>query len=500
MNKELKIIIEQVSLEKGLDKEKVLGAIQSALESIYRKKHKHLYNVRVEINPETGEHQCYKRVLIVDEDEFVNEEGENQIDVFQHIYLKDVGPEHQDLKVGDYIETELEHFKFSRIFAQQARQVIMQKLREEEKLKVVETYQNREGTIIQAEVTRTEKDKVYLDVGDNVEMVIYRSHLIPVERLRIKERIRVYLKEVKLDFRGPCLIGSRTDPELLSKLFEIEVPEINQGLVSIVAAARDPGVRAKLAVRSNEPKLEPVGACVGMRGQRVQSVSNELSGERVDIILYDENPAQYVINAMAPTEAKNIVIDEEKNTVLMSVATEKLPQAIGRNGQNVKLASQLTGWTIKVVDEKEQKEKEALEDERLIEIFKTDLQVSDEVAKILVEGDVHSIEDIAFKEDYLNGIDDLDDDLKKELISRANDFLLKKALEADVLTGDSLVQELNKIDADKLELLNRNGIHSITDLADLAIDELLDMCTSYNRERASSLIMEARKIAYQIEQ
>lgn len=496
-SKELKLVIEQISLEKDLEKSKVVAVVQSALEAVYRKIHRHLYDIRIDLDTDSADYTCYRRWQVIDDCE---EELEDDL---QQVFLKDLSEENKDLEVGDFVEEELEKVEFGRILAQQARQVIMQKFREEEKLKIVEMYKDRVGTVIQGEISRLEREKVHVDLGNNVELVILKFDLIPIEKLRVKDRIRVYLKEVKIDFRGPCLIGSRTSPDFLTKLFEIEVPEINQGLISVVGTARDPGIRAKLAVRSNEAKLEPVGACVGMRGQRVQSVSNELAGERVDIILWNENPAQFVINAMAPADVKNILIDEDNNTMILSVASDKLAQAIGKNGQNVKLASELTGWKITVMDEHEHEQQVANENKRLIELFNTTLQVSDEVAGILVEEGYSSVEDVAFvSEESFNAITDLDDTLKSEILKRANDYLLKNALtteeEEENISGDSDLNQLEGIDDNTLDTLEKNGVKVIIDLADLSTDEFLDICTTHNREQASLLIMQARKFAYKI--
>ncbi|MDI9346977.1 MAG: transcription termination factor NusA [Methylacidiphilales bacterium] len=494
MSKELQLIIEQVSDEKGLSKEQVIKVLENALEMIYRRQTNHDQLIRVAINPKNGTYQGFRRWLVISS-ELQVEDPHTQISIDQ----LDINEKH--LLVGDYRELALPQIEFGRIAVQQAKQAMMQKIREEEKLQIVSQFKNKVGTIVSGEVSRMEREKIFIELGNGVELVLLKQQLIPTERIRLKDRIRVYLKDVRSDFRGPCLLGSRTDPQFLVKLFEIEVPEIGQGLITIMGAARDPGSRAKLSVRSHDAKLEPIGACVGMRGQRVQAVSNELGGERVDIILWDSNPAQYVINAMSPVDIKNIYIDEDTHTMNLVVASEKLSQAIGKGGQNVKLASELTGWSLNVLDETQYQEQTLHDHEASIQLFKQELHVDDEVARILVEEGYIGIEELAFSTlEDLKKIPDLHEPLITELYQRANDALVKKALEVKenksvAINLDSSIHDLKILNHDLINLLIQNNITIIGHLSDLSTDELLDICPQLQRVEAERFIMEARKIS-----
>jgi N utilization substance protein A len=402
-----------------------------------------------------------------------------------------------DVQVGDIIEEEIESVDFGRIAAQTAKQVIIHKVREAERRKIVEAYQGRVGELITGIVKRIEKGSVYLDLGGHVEAYIAREDMIPREPIRIGDRIRGYLKDVRSEPRGPQLFVSRTAPELLMALFRLEVPEVGEGLIEVLGAARDPGSRAKVAVKSNDPRLDPVGACVGMRGSRVQSVTNELAGERIDIILWNPSEAQFVINAMSPAEIQSIVIDEDKHSMDLAVNSDNLSQAIGRGGQNVRLATQLTGWELNVIDASKAEENSEAEADAIIKLFVEQLDVDEEIASILVEVGFNTVEEIAYVPvSEMLEIEGFDEDLVHELRSRAKDALLIKAIASeekietaepaqDLLDMEGMTKEL------AYEMASR-GIITMDDLAEQAVDDLLDF-SGMNEERAAKLIMKARE-------
>jgi N utilization substance protein A len=346
-------------------------------------------------------------------------------------------------------------------------------------------------------VKRVERGNVYLDLGENVEAFIPREDMIPKEAVRTGDRIRGYLKEVRAETRGPQLFVSRTAPEFLVELFKLEVPEVDQGLLNILGGARDAGSRAKISVQSLDSRLDPVGACVGMRGSRVQSVSNELAGERVDIILWDENPAQFVINAMSPAEVTSIVVDEDTHTMNIAVEEDKLAMAIGRGGQNVRLASELTGWELNVMTEKEAEERSDEENQRLLAEFKQKLDVDDEVAGILVAEGFSTIEEVAYvPEAELDSIEEFDADIVNELRNRARDYLLTQAIMQEEVFEDRQPAEdllqMEGMDDDTAMRLAEKGICTMEDLAEQSVDELM-VVDGMDEERASALIMKARE-------
>ena len=346
-NKEILLVAEVFSNEREIDKEIVFQAIESALEAATLKRHANPIKARVAIDRKTGDYVTYRQWEVVD----VNPTCPGDVEFpTTQVLLEVARLDNADIQIGDLVEEEIESVDFGRIAAQTAKQVIIHKVREAERSKIVEAYKSRVGELITGIVKRIEKGSVYLDLGGHVEAFIAKEDLIPREAIRIGDRIRGYLKDVRSEVRGPQLFVSRTAPELLIALFRLEVPEVGEGLISVIGAARDPGSRAKLAVKSNDPRLDPVGACVGMRGSRVQSVTNELAGERVDIILWNPSEAQFVINAMSPAEIESIVVDEDKHIMDLAVNSDNLSQAIGRGGQNVRLASQLTGWELNVID------------------------------------------------------------------------------------------------------------------------------------------------------
>jgi N utilization substance protein A len=391
----------------------------------------------------------------------------------------------------------MESVAFGRIAAQTAKQVIVQKVREAERSQVVDEYQARVGTLVSGLVKRVDRNGVFVDLGANAEAFIPRDQMIPREPIRAQDRVKAYLKEVRSEQRGPQLFLTRTAPEFLIELFKLEVPEVGQGLIQILGAARDAGVRAKISVKSSDPRIDPVGACVGMRGSRVQAVSNEIAGERVDIIPFDDNPAQFVINAMAPAEVVSIVVDEDSHSMDIAVTEEKLSQAIGRGGQNIRLASQLTGWDLNVMTEQAAEKKSESESAQLVQVFKEQLDVDEEVAAILVQAGFSSVEEVAYvPAAELASIEEFDEDIVKELRNRARDVLLTQAIATEEQTGEGEPAEdllqVEGMDDELAAVLASRGIVTREDLAEQAINDLTEI-EGIDAARAGLLIMAARK-------
>ncbi|UCE75729.1 MAG: transcription termination/antitermination protein NusA [Gammaproteobacteria bacterium] len=496
MSKEILLVVDVVSNEKGVDREVIFGAIEAALASATKKRHLEDIDARVAIDRNTGEYQTFRRWEVVEEHADEDDEEGGYRFPSRQILLEEARKQNPDIQVGDFIEEPVESVDFGRIGAQTAKQVIVQKVREAERAQVVDEYQDRVGELVTGIVKRVERGNVYLDLGGNAEAIIYREEMIPREAVRAGDRLRGYLREVRSEPRGPQLFVSRVAPEFLVELFKLEVPEVGQGLIDIVGAARDPGLRAKIAVRTNDPRIDPVGACVGMRGSRVQTVSTELAGERVDIILADDNPAQFVINAMSPAEVVSIVVDEDSHSMDVAVTTEQLSQAIGRGGQNVRLASQLTGWELNVMDEQQAAEKSEEEAQNLQQLFMDDLDVDEEVAAILVQEGFSTVEEIAYvPNSELLQIEEFDEDMVEELRGRARDVLLTRAIvKEETLGGAQPAQDLLEMDGMDNDLaykLAAQGIVTMEDLAEQAIDELLDI-EGMDEKRAGELIMTAR--------
>ena len=490
MSKEILYVVDAVSNEKSVDKEIIFGAIEAALASATRKKHGKDIEVRVDIDRETGDYDTYRRWQVIDDTE---EPMENPL---AQITLAAAQIDEPDIQPGDFVEEQIESVAFGRIAAQTAKQVIVQKVREAERARVVEAYQDRVGELVMGVVKRVERGNVHLDLGDNVEAFIPREDMIPREAVRPGDRLRGYLREVRAETRGPQLFVSRTAPEFLVELFKLEVPEVDQGLIEIIGGARDAGSRAKISVNSLDPKLDPIGACVGMRGSRVQSVSNELAGERVDIILWDENPAQFVINAMSPAEVTSIVVDEEANSMNIAVDEDKLAMAIGRGGQNIRLASELTGWELNVMTEKEAEERTEAENTQYLEVFMEALDVDAEVATILATEGFTSIEEVAYvAEAELLAIEEFDEDIIAELRNRARDYLLTQAImKEEVIEEHQPAEDLLTMEGMDQTLANAlaaKGICTMEDLAEQAVDDIMDI-DEMDEERASAIIMTAR--------
>ena len=490
MNKEILLVVDAVSNEKGVDQSIIFEAIEIALATATKKRYDNDVDIRVSVDHDTGDYETFRRWEVVEDDAV--EQPERQITLSAAQF------DEPELQLGDFVEEQIESITFGRIAAQTAKQVIVQKVREAERAQVVEVYQDRIGELVMGVVKRVERGSVYLDLGNNADAIIPREEMIPREAVRPGDRIRGYLKEINIEVRGPQLFVSRTDPQFLIELFKIEVPEVGEGLIDIVAASRDPGLRAKIAVKSNEPRIDPVGACVGMRGSRVQAVSNELAGERVDIVLWDENVAQFVINAMSPADVESIVVDEDSNTMDIAVSEDQLSQAIGRGGQNVKLASELSGWKLNVMSEAEADEKSEAEGERTQKMFMDALDVDEEVAVILVQEGFSTVDEVAYVPvSEMAAIEEFDEDIVEELRGRAKDVLLTRAISSEEdLTSIEPADDLREMEGMDLELaykLAQNGVVTMEDLAEQSVDELLGIDEAMGEEHAAQLIMKARE-------
>jgi len=497
MNKEILYVVDAVSNEKDVEKDVIFGAIESALATATRKKNGKDIEVRVDINRETGEYDTFRRWMVIDE------ETEMETPLAE-ITLAAAQIDEPEIQVGDYVEDPIESVEFGRIAAQTAKQVIVQKVREAERERIVAEFQGREGELVMGTVKRVERGNVHLDLGGNVDAFIPREDMIPREAVRAGDRLRGYLKEVRSETRGPQLFVSRTAPEFLVELFKLEVPEVDQGMIEILGGARDPGSRAKISVRALDNRIDPVGACVGMRGSRVQSVSNEIGGERVDIILWDEEPAQFVINAMSPAEVMSLVVDEDAHSMNIAVDEDKLAMAIGRGGQNIRLASELTGWELNVMTEQEAESKNAEESAKYLEVFTEHLDVDAEVAEILVAEGFTTIEEVAYvPEAELLAVEEFDEDIISELRNRASDYLLTQAIMTEeVLENNQPAADLLEMDGMDSKLANAlavKGVCKMEDLAELAVDEVMEI-EKMDEERAAALIMTARAPWFETEE
>ncbi len=489
MKKEILLVVEAVSNEKGVDRNVIIEALEAALASATRKKHGENIGVRVAVNRETGDFDTFRQWQVIADDV----ELENPL---AQIKLSEAREQDAELEVGDFIEEPLESVEFGRISAQAAKQVIVQKVREAERAQVIEAYRPRIGQLVSGLVKRIERGALILDLGGNAEAIVPRDHLIPREPVKPGDRIRGLLLDVRQELRGPQLLVSRNSARFLVELFKLEVPEVGQGLIEIKGAARDPGLRAKIAVQAKDKRIDPVGACVGMRGARVQSVSNELAGERIDIVLWDENPAQFVINAMAPADVDSIVVDEDAHAMQIAVSEEKLGRAIGVGGQNIRLASELTGWTLNVMTAAEADSRNQVEAGKVKDSFVEQLGVDEEVAAVLVQEGFTTIEEVAYvPESEMQAIEGFDEEIVHELKNRARDALLTKAIataehEEDKRPSEDLLT-LTGMDETLAEKLAAGGVRTRDALADLATDELVELA-GMEEARASELIMAAR--------
>ncbi len=489
MSKEILLVVDAVSNEKGVEKDVIFGALEAALASAARKRSNEEMDVRVAIDRETGDYETFRRWEVLEDD------AEMEFEEAQ-VFLREALEQDPEIEVGGFIEEPMENVEFGRIAAQTAKQVIVQRVREAERAQVIEAFEDREGELVTGIVKRIERGNVYLDLGSNAEAFISQRHMIQGETVRPGDRLRAYLYEVRAETRGPQLFASRTIKEFLIALFELEVPEIGQELITIMGGARDPGRRAKIAVRSNDPRTDPIGACVGMRGSRVQAVSNELAGERIDIILWDENPAQFVINAMAPAEVASIVVDEEHQAMDIAVEESNLSQAIGRGGQNVRLASELTGWELNVLTVEDAEKKSEEEAQKVLETFMERLDVGEDVATILVQEGFSNVEEVAYvPESELLEIREFDEEIVTELRRRARDSLLTQLIaKEEVLDENRPAEDLLGLEGMTERLAYRlaeRGIRTQEDLAELSVDELVEI-DEMEEQAAADLIMAAR--------
>ncbi len=500
MSKEILLVVETVANEKAVPKDIIFDALENALEAATRKQYKGKHDryaefhslheneieIRVEIDRHTGKHTTYRcwKILPEDEIEFPNKE----------LTLEQAQKIDADAVEDGIVEEQIENVPFGRIGAQLAKQIIIQKVREAEREKAYEEYKDLEGTIIHGTVKRMERGNIVLDLGDNVEGIIYKENLIPRENTRQGERLRVFVKEVQRENKGHQIVLSRTAPELLIELFTIEVPEIANGTIEIKAAVRDPGGRSKIAIYTEDPRLDPVGACIGMRGSRVQNITGELSGERVDIIVWSDEPAEFVVNAIAPAEPVAIVIDEEKHTMDLAFPEDKLGKAVGVRGQNVRLASELTGWNLNVMSEEDFAKKTGEEQTKNIAKLVQLMDIDEEVAEVLVTAGFTTLEEIAYGDiDELYAIEEIDEEGIDTLREIANDVLLTQAIgEEEALEDSEMIDTLPGMNDDLLLQVKLNGIQTWDDLAELATDELCEI-TGLDEETASALILKARE-------
>ena len=487
MSKEILLVVDAIANEKGVEQEVIFEAIEAALASATQKRNEGEIDVRVAVDRRTGEYETFRRWHVVEDDAEI-ELPDQQIPLSQ-------ARENDPAAVpGSIIEAPMESVEFGRIAAQAAKQVIVQKVREAERAQVVEAYRDRAGELITGIVKRVERGNVFLDLGGNAEAFIPREEMIAREAVRPGDRLRAWLREVREEARGPQLFASRSAPEFLVELFKLEVPEVGQDLLEILGAARDPGLRAKIAVNALDSRIDPVGACVGMRGSRVQAVSNELSGERIDIILWNENPAQFVINAMAPAEVESIVVDEDRHSMDIAVGEDQLSQAIGRGGQNVRLASELTGWELNVMTAEEAEAKSEAEAAELVDLFIRELDVDEDLAGLLVEEGFSSVEEVAYVPTVeLLEIEGFDEELVNALRQRARDVLAER--EAEIAAAEAPADDLlgmEGMDETTAHRLAAQGIRTMEDLAEQSVDDLVEI-EGLDAERAGALIMKARE-------
>ncbi|MEP6388474.1 MAG: transcription termination factor NusA [Halioglobus sp.] len=488
MTKEILLVAEAVSNEKGVSEDIIFEAIELALATATKKRYDEDADIEVTIDRETGDYTTLRRWLVVPDEEMAL--------LGTQFTTEEAIEKEESLKPGDVFEEQIENVGFGRIAAQTAKQVIVQRVRDAERAQVVEQYADRVGDLVAGTVKKVTRDNVIVDLGNNAEGLLPREQLVGRETFRVNDRVRAILMEISEETRGPQLILSRACPEMLIELFKIEVPEIAEEVIQIRAAARDPGSRAKIAVKTNDQRIDPVGACVGMRGSRVQAVSNELDNERVDIVLWDDNPAQLVINAMSPAEVESIVVDEDSNTMDVAVSEDNLAQAIGRSGQNVRLAADLTKWTINVMSTDEAADKHEAEAGEVIKVFCEQLDIDEDVADILVEEGFTTLEEVAYVPlEEMTAIEGFDEDIAEELRARAKDALLTQAIASEEQLGANEPAEdlltMDGMDKHLAFILASRGVVTMEDLAEQAVDDLIDI-EDMTEERAGELIMTAR--------
>ena len=493
MSREVLLLVDALAREKNVGREVVFGALESALASATKKRFKEDSDVRVSIDRMSGDYEAFRRWLVVPDGELEDHDIQ--------IILTEARKQVPDAQVGDYIEEELEPVELGRIGAQAAKQVILQKIRDAEREQIIDDFLARGEPILSGTVKRVDREGAIIESG-KVEARLPRDQMIPKENLRVSDRVRAYVDRVNREGRGPQLFLSRTSPEFIKHLFANEVPEIEQGLLEIKAAARDPGVRAKIAVHSNDRRVDPIGTCVGVRGSRVQAVTGELGGERVDIVLWSEDPAQFVIGALAPANVSSIVVDEDKHSMDVVVDEDNLALAIGTGGRNVRLASELTGWQINIMSAEESQAKSEAERRQIRELFMHKLDVDQDVADILIEEGFTTVEEVAYVPiNEMLEIDAFDEDTVNELRDRARNVLLTEAIatEEKIGTTSEDLLSLEGMDRDLAARLADAGVHTRDELAELAVDELTE-ATGIDEERAKDLIMKARAHWFEDEQ
>ena len=487
MSREVLLLVDALAREKNVDKDVVFGALEAALASATKKRFEEDVDVRVAIDRESGEHETFRRWLVVPDDAGLQEPD-------KQILLFEAKEQDADIDIDDFVEEQIESVEFGRIGAQAAKQVILQRIRDAEREQILNDYLDRGEKVMTGTIKRADKKGLIVETG-RVEALLARDQMIPKENLRTGDRVRAYILNVDRTARGPQIELSRTCPDFLIKLFENEVPEMEQGLLEIKAAARDPGVRAKIAVVAHDKRIDPIGTCVGVRGTRVTAVRNEVGGEAVDIVLWSEDPAQFVIGALAPAQVQSIVVDEEKHSMDVVVDEENLAVAIGRSGQNVRLASELTGWQINIMTPAESAEKQAEESSVVRQLFMAKLDVDEEVADILIEEGFSSLEEVAYVplQEMLE-IEAFDEDTVNELRNRARDVLLTMELakEEKVEKVSQDLRDLEGLNPELIGKLAEGNIQTRDDLAELAVDELVEM-TGVDEEQAKALIMKARE-------
>lgn len=492
LDKEMLLVVDSVSHEKGVSKDVIFEAIEIALATATKKKYNERAEFRVSIDRDSGSYRT-ERVWFVTDPAELEEEWNPEV----HVTVQNAQKRDPSLQIGDVIAEPVESVAFGRIAAQTAKQVIIQKVREAERAQIVAQYLPRVGELVSGTVKKLGRDSIIIDLGNNAEGLLTRENLIPRETFRVGDRVRSLLLEIKPDNRGPQLMLTRTSPAMLIELFKIEVPEISEQVIEIRGAARDPGSRAKIAVRTNDGRIDPVGACVGMRGSRVQAVSGELAGERIDIVLYDDNPAQLVVNAMAPAEVESIVLDEETHAMDIAVSEDNLAQAIGRGGQNVRLASDLTGWKLNIMTQQEAVAKQEEEASKFIAEFQEALAVDEDVATVLVEEGFTTLEEVAYVPlEEMKAIEGFDEEIVEELRNRARDALLTKAIASEEALGEHEPAEdllnMEGMDRRMAFSLASQGVVTMEDLAELAVPDLQELVQDLDEETAAALIMTAR--------
>ncbi|ACA87826.1 MULTISPECIES: transcription termination factor NusA [Shewanella] len=494
MNKEILLVAEAVSNEKGVPREKIFEALEIALATATKKKYEGDIEVRVQIDRKTGGYETFRRWMVVEDT------GEPLENPFSEITLEAAQFEDPEIQLGDYIEDDIESVVFDRITTQTAKQVIVQKVREAERAQVVDQFRDKEGELITGVVKKSNRESVVVDLGNNADAVLFKEDLISRESFRPGDRVRALLYAVRPEARGAQLFLTRTKPDMLIELFRVEVPEIQDEMIEIMGAARDPGSRAKIAVKSNDKRIDPIGACVGMRGARVQAVSNELNGERVDIVLWDDNPAQFVINAMSPADVASIIVDEDNHSMDIAVEADSLAQAIGRNGQNVRLATQLSGWELNVMTVADMQAKHQAESAKIVNLFVSALEVDEDFAQVLADEGFTSLEEVAYvPESELMEIDGFDEEIVEALRERAKAAISTRALASEeALDGAEPSEDLLALEGLERHLafvLASKGVITLEDLAEQGIDDLIDI-EELTEEKAGELIMAARNICW----